>query len=112
MDLSKFLLTTDANNQKKFADTEVTITTSTSVPVDYTVNNSVGAIPDVRVWVKPTLMGDWKMLTDLQLNDAANPSEQARGQVSATSNTVTVSLRPTSPSSLNIFTKIRIYYND
>lgn len=112
MDLSKFLLTTDANNQKQFVDTEVTIVTSTSGVVDYPISHTVGSVPDVRVWVKGTLIDAWKQLTDLNLSDNATTFEIVRGQVSATATDVTVSLRPTGASSINVPTIIRIYYND
>lgn len=112
MNPSDFLLTTDANNQKKYVDTEVVITTSTSVVTDYPLGHSLNALPDVRVWVKPSLMGDWKMLTDLQLSDnTIGNFELVRGQVSATNDTVTVSLRPSTPAR-DVLTKIRLYYND
>lgn len=112
MDLKSFLATTDANNQKQFLDTDIVINTSTTVITTGTVPHSVGDYPDVRVWVRPTLQGLWKPLTDLQTSDfVAGTFEQIRGQCSITKTDVTIALRPTSTIIAQVV-RVRVYFND
>lgn len=116
MEEDNFLATTDANNQKQFIETEFVMNTSTSAIVSQDIAHTVDGNPDVRVWVRPTLIANcWKPLTDLQVTDfSAGTFEQVRGQfgVAESTSLVTVALRPTSPSSIAVTVRVRIYYND
>jgi hypothetical protein len=112
MDLDDFLQTSDANNQKQFYDQDIVITTSTSAIVSQSIPHTLDAIPDVRAWIRPTLMGNWKPLTDLQLSDGvALDFELMRGQIGATIDDVIISLRPTT-TSVDATVRVRIYFND
>jgi len=111
--MSDFLLTTDTNIQKIDDELSTTLATSTSAISSYTFAHDINAIPDVRVWTYTTdLFTGWKMLSDAQLYDGtASAGEIVRGTVKADTGTITIMLRPTSPS-INVPVIIRIYPND
>lgn len=114
MALSDFLSTTDANNQKQYYDQDIVITTSTSSIISKSIPYSMSDLPDVRAWVRPTLIANsWKSLTDLQLLDGFSaPSEDARGEIGVDSSNVIISMLPTSLSPIAFTVRVRIYYND
>lgn len=106
---SQYLINTDDNIQKTYDDTYVSLTVAGNSGQTHAVTAENAS--DCRAWMNSSVYSGWKMITNNQMPDGS-AFAYYNGNISASGDTVYISVNNNGPFSATINLKIRVYYND